>query len=426
MQLTPAQTEIVRDLHRFRVVNCGRRFGKTTTAALEIAGKAVSKNDARVAYIAPTYQQARDIIWRELRRILEPVTIDKNESRLEIQVKTKGGGTGYVWLRGWEAVETLRGQKFDFLVLDEVAMLREFWMNWQEVLRPTLTDTRGEALFLSTPKGYNHFYDLFELQNTDPEFKSFHFTSYDNPFLPKEEIDAAKTQLTEDRFAQEYLADFKKAHGLVYKEFRREEHVFSEWSELFPDDPDFVPDFIERIVPVDFGYTNPTAVLTIRKDPDANYYVTDEWYKPGKTTPEIIEYVQSQKPNLVYPDPAEPDRIEEMARAGLNVREVSKDIEAGIDAVRELFKAGRLFVHASCVNLIDELETYSYPDKKPDKNEPETPIKEHDHACDALRYALFMNVQQKRTHVAKQYRHGEPVEAEVIRRHVAKQWRKAA
>jgi phage terminase large subunit len=82
-----------------------------------------------------------------------------------------------------------------------------------------------------------------------------------------------------------------------------------------------------------------------------------------------------------------------MRRHSLNVREVSKDIEAGITKVQELFKANRIRVHASCVNLISELESYAFPDRKPGQTEPETPVKENDHACDALRYGLFMNAQ---------------------------------
>jgi len=392
--LTPAQTRIAADRHRFRVVNCGRRFGKTFLAALEIAGKSVSKSGTRVAYIAPTYQQARDIIWRELKAVLLPVLTNTNESRLELTVKTQDGGEAYIWLRGWESVETLRGQRFDFVVIDEVAMMRNFWVNWLEVVRPTLTDSRGDALFLSTPKGYNHFFELYNLEQTDPDFKSFHFTTYDNPHIPPDEIDKAREQLGEDRFAQEHMADFRKVQGLVYKDFDRFRHVTDE-----------LPDTrVERIEGIDFGFTNPAAILTIDKDADSNYWVTAEWYKTQKTTPEIIEHARSEKPNAVYPDPAEPDRIEEMRRAGLNIREVSKDIEAGIAKVQELFRSDRIRIHSSCVNLISELESYSYPDKKPEHNEAETPIKENDHACDALRYALYMNAQEAPTHVVKQFR----------------------
>lgn len=379
MVLTPAQKEIARDTHRFRVVNIGRRGGKTTLAIEEMIGKAVAKKDRRIAYVAPTYQQARDIAWEGLKKRVRPIVKNINESRLEITVMTQEGGESLIVLRGWESIETLRGQRFDFIVIDEVAMMRNFWIGWQEVIRPTLSDTKGETLFISTPKGFNHFYDLYNLQDKDSDYKSFHFTTYDNPNVPAEEVDKAKKELTENRFAQEYMADFRKQEGLVYKEFNRERHVTL-------DQPKSVVKVIEG---VDFGYTNPAAVVPIKVDADNHYWISSEWYKTGQTTDQIIQIAQSYHPTEVYPDPAEPDRIEQMNRAGLNCREVSKDIEAGIDRVRELFKQGRIHIHPNCVNLIWELETYSYPEKKPDKNEPELPIKENDHALDALRYALY-------------------------------------
>lgn len=382
MRLTPAQKVIASDTHRFRVVNIGRRGGKTSLAIEEMIGKAVAKKERRIAYIAPTYQQARDIAWEALKKRCLPLIETVNESRLEITVKTQEGGTSLIVFRGWESIETLRGQKFDFVVIDEVAMMRNFWIGWQEVIRPTLSDNKGEVMFISTPKGFNHFYDLYNLQDKDSDFKSFHFTTYDNPYIPKEEVDKASKELPESRFAQEYLADFRKQEGLVYKEFNRDLHVFSE-----------IPNkqFIEKIVGVDFGFTNPTAVLNIWRDSDNHYWVVSEWYKKGQTNDQVIEFIRRLEPQLVYPDPAEPDRIEEMNRAGLNTREVSKDVEKGIDSVRKLFKTNRLKIHKDCQNLIWELETYSYPEKRPDHNEPEAPIKENDHALDALRYALYMN-----------------------------------
>lgn len=380
MNLTPAQATIAKDKHRFRVVCVGRRGGKTTLAAEEIKGKALAK-PSRIVYIAPTYQQARDIAWEYLKKELQPIIITANESRLEIRVRTIKGGESLIVLRGWESIETLRGQAFDFLVVDEVAMMRNFWINWQEVLRPTLTDTKGEVLFISTPKGFNHFYDLFNLQEKDSDYKSFHFTTYDNPFIPEEEIEKAKKEITDDRFAQEYLADFRKSSGLVYKEFERGRHTFEKLPQR---------QYLETIAGVDFGYTNPTCVLVAKRDYDNNFWITTEWYKTGKTNTEIIEYAKTLGANKFYPDPAEPDRIEEMRRAGLNVQEVNKDVEKGIDSVRELLKTFRLHISRECLNLIQEFETYSYPEKKEDKNEPEAPIKENDHCLDALRYMIFM------------------------------------
>ncbi len=392
MILHPTQNKVIESEARFRVLCCGRRWGKTTEAVEEIKGEAFAK-PSKIAYIAPTYQQARDIAWETLKKELAAIITNVNESRLELKVKTILNKESLIVLRGWESVETLRGQSFDFVVIDEIAMMRNFWVNWNEVLRPTLTDRKGKALFISTPKGFNHFYDLYNFQDKDKDYKSFHFTSYDNPHIPKEEIDKAGKELPEDQFFQEYMADFRKMQGLVYKDFNRKNHVYT--------DTEF--NTADRLGSIDWGYTNPTAVYSIIKDTDAHYWITSEYYKTGKTTSEIIEYAASLRCNKYYPDPAEPDRLEEMRRAGLNVREVSKDIEAGISAVQELLKANRLHIHSSCVNLINEFETYRYPDKKPDMNEKETPIKEHDHGLDSIRYALYMQAPVGMNMAAKQY-----------------------
>ena len=379
MQLSQSQALIAIDLHRFRVVNCGRRWGKTTLAIDQMIACAANR-EARIAYIAPTFQQARDIAWEQLKRVCRDSGAIINESRLEIRIPNIHGKESLIILRGWESIETLRGQLFDLIVLDEVASMRNFWRSWEEVVRPTLTDRKGEVLFISTPKGFNHFYDLYNLQEKDPDFKSFHFTSYDNPHIPSEEIDKAKQQLTDDRFSQEYLADFRKTEGLVYKTFDRAKHIFT--------DEKYVT--VERLAGIDWGWTNPAAVHSIDKDTDRHYWINNEFYKTNQSTAQIIEWVSALKPQKVYPDPAEPDRCEEARKAGLNVREVSKDIEAGISCVQELFKQNRIHIHASCTNLISELETYSYPEKKPDHNENELPIKENDHALDEIRYVLYM------------------------------------
>lgn len=377
LSLHPTQKEVAKDLHRFRILCCGRRWGKTTLAIDQMKGRASIPN-SRIAYIAPTYQQARDIAWEELKNDCRQAAESINEARLEIKLVNGS----LIILRGWESIETLRGQKFNLIVLDEVASMRNFWMHWEEVIRPTLTDMKGEGLFISTPKGFNHFYDLFNVQNKDSDYKSFHYSSYDNPHLPFEELEKAKKEMTEDRFAQEYMADFRKTQGLVYKEFDRSKHVYS-------NEPDIA--VIDTLVGIDWGWTNPAAAHRLRKSADRHYYIDKEFYKKGQTTSQIIEHVISLSPNKVYPDPAEPDRNEEARRAGLNIREVTKDVEAGISCMQELFKQGRIHIHSSCVNLIWELETYSYPDKKPDRNENEEPIKENDHACDEIRYVLYMN-----------------------------------
>lgn len=386
MELTHKQKEIARDRHRFRVVNAGRRFGKTILAAEEMIGVAVAGNDNRVAYIAPTFQQARDIAWEHLKQRCFPIIVDSNESQLKLTVRTQHGGTSIIQLKSWDSVESLRGQKFHFLVVDEVAMMRNFWIGWQEVLRPALTDTKGGALFISTPKGFNHFYDLYNFEAEESSFKSFHATTYDNPHIDPNEIEEAKRQLPEDQFAQEYLADFRKQEGLVYKEFDRSRHVI--------DDTEFdrltLAGIVGKRAGIDWGWNNPSSSHPILKTRDGVYIIYDELYQAMLDTDDICDQVKVFNLDCVYPDPAEPDRCEIARKKGLLVRAVSKDVAAGIMTCQRLWRQNRLFVHQRCKNFIAEIEMYRYKERRADQNLPEEPVKEDDHAMDDTRYCLHM------------------------------------
>lgn len=393
MVLHNSQKIAATDSHRFRVLRCGRRWGKTSLMSEEIKGVAISKS-SKIAYIANNYQQARDIMWEFLKKELGAAVIDTNEARLEIKTNTIKGGMSSIILRGWESVENLRGQAFDFIGLDEVAMMRNFWVNWHEVLRPTLTDKKGTALFASTPQGFNHFYDLCNQELTDDEFKSFYFTSWDNPYLPKDEIEKAKATLPPERFLQEYEASFQKTQGLVYKEFNREKHLYKE----------LPVGSYQKFGSVDFGYRNPAAVLDIRFDGE-NVYVEDEWYKTERTDIQIAEYVALCKFKAVYPDPENAGAIEELRRKSVNVREVIKgkgSVKSGIQSIREMLIRGNLKINKRCVNLISEFEMYSYDESKVERNEEENPIKSNDHALDSLRYFVssFLPVIQRKEYIA--------------------------
>ena len=370
LTLHSSQKIVALDKHRFRVLRCGRRWGKTTLAIDQMKGQASIPN-SRIAYVAPTYQQSRDIAWEQLKKDLKDAATF-NEARLEIKL----ANGSIIVLRGWEAIETLRGQAFNLIVLDEVAMMRNFWLNWREVIRPTLTDTRGEAMFISTPKGFNHFYDLSNQELTDKDFKSYHFTSWDNPHLPKDELETAKATLPPDSFAQEYEASFQKTQGLVYKEFSREKHLYEELPVLWETN-------YQKIGGVDFGYRNPAAVLDIRFDGE-KLFVEDEWYKRERTDIQIAEYVALCKFKSVYPDPESAGGIEELRRKNINVKEVIKgkgSIESGIQSIRELLLRGDLMINKRCVNLISEFEMYSYDESQGERNEKENPLKANDHAC---------------------------------------------
>lgn len=387
LKLHPAQAIIAADTHRFRVINAGRRFGKSTLVAWEMFAIAVANENARVPYYAPTRDDARDIMWKALKDICAPLTIgEANESRLEINIRNRHGGTSLIVLYGWEAVQERGkgvGVRNNHIFFDEVSKFKNFDFGWQEILRPTLIDLKGGATFISTPNGFNHFYDLSLKEGEDPEYKYFHFTSMDNPFLPPEELIKMKNEMTPDRYAQEVLGEFKKMEGLVYKEFSREQHVVQE----LPDG--FEP--LYKLGGVDWGHTHPCAVISIVKDYNGVYWITDEYYKTGRTESEIVDKVVSLDFHKVYPDPESASGKEALKRAGVNIREVNKgggSVVSGISKMQELLRQNRLKVLSRCTNVIREFESYSYADEK-GKTPDEKPLKENDDALDAIRYVVM-------------------------------------
>lgn len=387
MQLTQKQTEVILSKARFKVLNWGRRSGKTTAFAYEALGTALTVNNAHITYYAQTFGDARDIAWNIFLDIFGEAIVSKNETLLEIKVQNLKQGTSLISLKGWESVYQTgkgRGTENDLILADEVAFCRQFLEYFDKVLAPTLLTTKGRAVFGSTPNGFNDFYLLTERATNNTDWFYSHATSYDNPANDPLEIERIRKEINEDRFAQEYLADFRKLEGLVYKEFDRNRHLFEA----------DVSNFDEYIGGVDFGYKNPCAVIHIKRDGDDNYFVTDEWYRTERSEEQIADYVRSCNFNRVYPDPENPSAIALMNSKGISVEEVVKNkgsIKSGIDRIHLLFKRGKLRIHKSCINLIWELENYRYSDKRDGHNEDENPIKENDHALDALRYALASN-----------------------------------
>lgn len=196
-----AQKKVIDCDKRFIVMMAGRRFGKSLisqTIALEsgIEGK-------RVAYITPTYQLGK-IFFQELLDMLPNEIYKKNEADLVIQFITGGSIRFFTG----ERLDNLRGLKFHLCIIDEASFIPDLEGGWLNSIRPTLTDYKGKALFLSTPKGKNYFYSLFMKGNGGEEdWQSFKFSTYDNPYIDKSEVDSARMQLPEVVFEQEYMAN---------------------------------------------------------------------------------------------------------------------------------------------------------------------------------------------------------------------------
>ena len=217
VELLPWQQEVFEDDSRFKVIAAGRRTGKSRLAAWKLIIEGLQCKRGHVFYVAPTQGQARDIMWQTLLEVGNPVIASSHINNL--QIKLVNGAT--IALKGADRPETMRGVSLSFLCMDEYADMKP--EVWEQILRPALADQKGDAMFIGTPMGRNHFYDLFQYASLseDEQWKGWHFTSYDNPLLDKEEINAAKKSMSAFSFRQEFMASFEAAGGELFKE----EHI---------------------------------------------------------------------------------------------------------------------------------------------------------------------------------------------------------
>lgn len=207
------QRAIYRHPARFQIVACGRRFGKTEFGKL-IVSEALFRYHTEVWYIAPTYKMSSRV-WRDFRFGLAPFATDVSA---QDRMMWFPGGDAMLAVWSGEAGDTMRGGAPGLVVIDEAAMITDPEL-WQAVIRPALTDRRGRAVFLSTPRGRNWFWDLFMLglDPLEPNYKSWNFPSWNNPALPAGEIEEAKRGIPERLFDQEYAAKFLEDAGGVFR-----------------------------------------------------------------------------------------------------------------------------------------------------------------------------------------------------------------
>jgi len=218
--LKPPQWKVFRCAERFRVLVAGRRFGKTYLALTELIQSAWGRG-RKAWYVAPTYKQAKRVAWNPLKQMTQPYWVGKpNETDLTIELDS--GGT--ISLRGADNYDALRGDGLDFIVVDEYASVAP--AAWTEVLRPALADKQGGALFIGTPRGHNHFYELYEAAQHQPHWAAFQFTTEEGGHVTREELESATHELDERTFRQEFRASFENLGvGLAYYAFDRAQNV---------------------------------------------------------------------------------------------------------------------------------------------------------------------------------------------------------
>lgn len=387
MPLSKAQSKVAKSDARFKVVCAGRRFGKSILAIREMAKFAAQPNK-KIMYCAPTYGMARNIIFEPLKQKLTDLRWVKkiNETRMEIQLVNGS----LIMLRGAENYDSLRGTGVDFLVMDEMADIKP--EAWTEVLRPTLSAQKppGSAMFVSSPKGMNHFKDLYDLGKTQKEWDSFQFTTLDGGNVPPEEVEAAKRDLSEKVFRQEYLATFETYSGLIYYNFDLE-HSVKEWK----------PEELKQVfLFCDFNVNPIVGAVAIRTE--TGIHIIDEIVIYGSNTEELANEMKARYPTqqvIAFPDPAGAARstksggrtdhsILQNAGFKLQVRPRHPAVKDRINAVNSLLlntnNERRLFVDPKCRNVIRCMsrQTYKEGTVQPDKESG------YDHMNDAVGYGV--------------------------------------
>lgn len=413
VELSHWQSTVWDDEHRFKVVNVGRRGGKTMVVSLKMVDFAVKNPSVKIWYIAPTYKQAKQIVWEMLSTII-PKTVIEKKNETELVVTLKNGSK--IELKGADNPDSLRGVGIDLCIFDEVA----FFQRWDEVwkiLRPTLADTKAACWFISTPNGMNHFKSLAD--NYVPEtgnkiFKDedhayFHFTTYDNPYIPIDEIEAMKVELNEDSFAQEILGEFRKMVGLVYKDFKRDVHMVDIPFHKFNTNWTYTR-------ALDFGFAHKSALGYFAISPDQKeMYLYDGLYQEGLTEQDIANVCLVKDSGKVITNPvadsAQPMSIEQLGRFNVRFNPVKKgadSVKNGITKVAELLKIRQdtgkptLMFNKNLPWIADEFEKYRWMERMTDGAVKEVPYKKDDDAMDMISY--FCRSYMKRSEHKKKSR----------------------
>lgn len=388
MPLSNTQQTVADDPHRFRVLVCGRRWGKTTLALREIC-KIAREPNKDVYYLAPTYRMAKTIAWKRLKNKLSDLRWIKKLNETELSITLKNNST--ISLKGTENYDSIRGVSLSAAVFDEFAFMDpDVW----DVVRPALADQQGSALFITTPVGKNNWaFDLYNMQDEFPEdWRSYTYTTLQGGFVSESEVLAAREQMSEKQFKQEFEASFETANHLIAWAFNREHNVRT------------IKDVnVATIhVGIDFNVTPGCACIMVRQGDDL--YVIDELYLNDTHTGEMADEIRRRYPSstvIAYPDPAGSARKTAangqtdhsiLRNAGFQVKAPARHnaVKDRINSLNaRLCNANgfrHLFIDAKCKYTLESLEKYAYKSGTlvPDKGGKY----DFSHMFDAMSYAV--------------------------------------
>lgn len=399
------QEPIHRSDARFRVVDGGRRIGKSKMGGREIVAQATIP-DSYIWIVGPTMDLAEKefrVAWEQIvTREAIPVR-RKSERELFMQL---GNGTT-IECRSEENPDQLIGEGLDLIICAEAARLKH--RTWDQYLRPALADRRGAALLTSTPRGFNWFYDFFNRGQPgdlhEAGWESWQIPSKANPLLSEEEIEEARRTSTPEAFGQEWEAKFISYGGLVFPEFTNEIHVRSH----------IYNPYLKTALWIDPGIAAPYAVLLVQITPDEEVHVLDEIYRTGRTSDGIIAEAEEKWSGYILDSSQHPrqdldvviDKAAAEAAATWRLRgykaygekpTIKKGIEVHHMFLRDPVRSTpdrivpRITFDPKAQSTIKEHGQYHYPDeirKRIETNPTEVPVDIDNHGIDALRYGEY-------------------------------------
>ena len=382
-----AQGQVFECRKRFRVLVAGRRFGKSYLSCVELLRGAIERPGETYFYCAPTYRMAKDIAWKALKRLVPQIWIkSKNETDLRIELINDS----VIELKGTENAMALRGRSLAGVVLDEAAFMdSEVWF---EVIRPALADKQGWTLFISTPDGTaSWFYDLWCFCSEEWEdWKRWSFTTVEGGNVPPEEVEAARSQLDERTFRQEFEASFENLSGLVAVSFS-DMNISAEAKDI---------SVMPLLLGVDFN-VDPMSGICAVKDNDTLYVFDEVLLTGGATTWDFAEEITRRfgvdRRVIACPDPTGGARKTSgvgltdhniLRRSGFQVTspkapwKIRDKITAVNTALLDASGTRRTLIHPRCKELIKSFRTLTYTPNTglPNKNLGV------DHAFDAFGY----------------------------------------
>jgi phage terminase large subunit len=390
MKLSVPQQHIADDLSRFKVVVAGRRFGKSYLSMREICYRARIPNQ-EIFYLTTSYRAAKMILWKPLKRRLLDLRWANKINETEMSIQLKNGST--ISLKGAEDPDRLRGVSLSYCVIDEAADCKLETL-WGEVVRPALADQQGGAMFIGTPKGRsNPFFDLYNYAKDagHKDWAAWQYTTLEGGFVTETEINAARQDMSEKQFKQEFEASFETDESRVAWAFERDTHVI---------EPTLDIDTREIFVGMDFN-VNPMSVAVASRTGDT-LTVFDELAVYSSNTDEIADEILNRYPSskvYCFPDPAGAARKTSansmtdhkiLENRGFIVKAPRKHdaVKDRINATNARFRNAKgdcnLYITKNCKHTIESLEKHSFKQGTmiPDKDSG------YDHQFDALSYMV--------------------------------------